>query len=215
LSRTLTARFAKIDDMRLAAAIGFRVHSGWAASVVIAGPTAKPVVLRRERIVLSDPSLHGSVQPYHAAEYRELSQASRLIEQCRDSSRQLADQAFSRLADDVGNTQHHLAGCGILLGSGRLPDTLEAVLRSHAYIHTAEGELFRDVLRWAADRRGIPLTLVKERDAMIAASKKLRLAGQELQTRIQELGRPLGPPWRQDEKLAALIAWLSLLGAAA
>jgi hypothetical protein len=32
-----------------------------------------------------------------------------------------------------------------------------------------------------------------------------------LKHRITELGKPVGPPWSQDQKLAALAAWLSLL----
>jgi hypothetical protein len=34
----------------------------------------------------------------------------------------------------------------------------------------------------------------------------------ELLRRLAELGRPLGPPWSQDEKFAALAAWLAICG---
>lgn len=200
--------------MRPAAAVGFRVHSGWAASVVITGHVITPCVLRRQRIVLSDRALHGSVQPFHAAEHLDVSLARSLIEKCRDSSRRLAGEEFSRLFKELGAAGHAVTGCGILLGSGRLPDTLEAVLASHAYIHTAEGEFFRDVIRWAAGKRRIPVTAIKERDAISNASGLLRLTEPEIQARLQELGRPLGPPWRQDEKLAALAAWLALAATA-
>jgi hypothetical protein len=170
--------------------------------------------LRRQRIVLSDRALHGSVQPFHAAEHLDVSLARSLIEKCRDSSRRLAGEEFSRLFKELGAAGHAVTGCGILLGSGRLPDTLEAVLASHAYIHTAEGEFFRDVIRWAAGKRRIPVTAIKERDAISNASGLLRLTEPEIQARLQELGRPLGPPWRQDEKLAALAAWLALAATA-
>jgi hypothetical protein len=36
------------------------------------------------------------------------------------------------------------------------------------------------------------------------------LAAGEVQKRLLELGRPLGPPWTQDQKYAALVAWMAL-----
>jgi hypothetical protein len=32
----------------------------------------------------------------------------------------------------------------------------------------------------------------------------------ELERRVQEMGKPLGPPWTQDQKYAALVAWMAL-----
>ncbi len=34
---------------------------------------------------------------------------------------------------------------------------------------------------------------------------------EELRCRVNDMGRTLGPPWRQDEKSAALVGWLALL----
>jgi hypothetical protein len=31
-----------------------------------------------------------------------------------------------------------------------------------------------------------------------------------MQSRIAALGRGIGPPWTQDQKFAALVAWLAL-----
>jgi hypothetical protein len=41
-----------------------------------------------------------------------------------------------------------------------------------------------------------------------------RLDAADLQQQITELGRSLGPPWRQDEKLASLAAWIALAASA-
>jgi len=35
----------------------------------------------------------------------------------------------------------------------------------------------------------------------------------QLERRVADLGKPLGPPWSQDQKCAALAAWLALSGA--
>ena len=44
----------------------------------------------------------------------------------------------------------------------------------------------------------------------IAPGARTPFPGTDLQQRIGELGRSLGPPWRQDEKLASLAAWIAL-----
>jgi hypothetical protein len=54
---------------------------------------------------------------------------------------------------------------------------------------------------------------VRERDLYAHGAAALELTPEELQSRLGELGRSVGPPWRQDEKMAALVAWLSLAGA--
>src|ERR1043166_10119002 len=49
------------------AALGFRVKSGWAATVLLTGPIRSPQVCDVRRIELSDPRLPETRQPYHAA----------------------------------------------------------------------------------------------------------------------------------------------------
>jgi hypothetical protein len=103
-----------------------------------------------------------------------------------------------------------LTRCGLVLASGRpLPD-LPDILASHALIHTADGELFRAALLHACARCGLLSKAAKERELPDEASRALRLAPGTLSRRVADLGRPLGAPWSQDEKLASLIAWLAL-----
>ena len=48
------------------AAVGFRVKSGWATGVLLAGPASAPRALDRRVVELSDPAVPTSRQPYHA-----------------------------------------------------------------------------------------------------------------------------------------------------
>lgn len=105
-----------------------------------------------------------------------------------------------------------MVGCSLLLASGRPLTTLAETLASHARIHTADGEHFRDALARAAERCKLPVTRVRERELLARGAAQLRFAEGELQRRVAEMGRAVGPPWRQDEKLAALAAW-TVLGA--
>src|SRR5262249_14952144 len=103
-----------------------------------------------------------------------------------------------------------LVGCGLLLSAARPATDLAAVLASHALIHAAEGDLFRDALARAAEACRVPLTRVREKDLLAEAGRALHSSEDALRTRLNAMGKDIGPPWRQDEKLAALVAWLCL-----
>jgi len=167
-------------------------------------------VLERRRIETADAAIPGSKQPYHAAEPLGLREAEALIGRCRDSSARLAAEAVSALVARLAGNGHRVAGAGLLLASGRpLPD-LAAILRAHPLIHTAEGEFFRQVLVQASEQCRLPVTRVKEREVWERAAAALRLSAADLEGRIAEIGKLLGPPWRQDEKLATLAGWIAL-----
>jgi hypothetical protein len=195
------------------AAIGCRAHSGWAALVIVAGPVSSPENLDRRRIVIADPAIPGSKQPYHTAEKLPFTQAEQLVARCTERSRALARRELSAAVEHARNSGHEVAGCGIVMASGRpLPD-LAATLASHAFIHTAEGELFRNVIADASRELNVPVTAVKERELLARASAALRKSDAELQSYLQKMGHELGPPWTQDEKCATLAAWLALAAA--
>ena len=80
-------------------------------------------------------------------------------------------------------------------------------------IHTAEGEFFRAAIKRANETCALPVTGIKEREILNRGVAELGLPVEEIQGRMLELGRPIGPPWRQDEKLATLAGWLILAAA--
>jgi hypothetical protein len=181
------------------AALGFRAHSGWAALVAVAGSIDAPRVLERRRIVIADPEMRGSKQPYHAAAELPFPRGEAFVRRAIESSRALALEALSARIKALRSQGHEVAGCGVVLGSGKALPGLENILASHALIHTAEGEMFRDVLVWAAKECSLPVTGVREKD----------LDPTSLQ-RIGSLGKLIGPPWTQDQKFATVAALMSL-----
>jgi hypothetical protein len=194
-------------------ALGFRAHSGWAAVVAVAGPLHSPVIVDRQRIAIADPNTPGSVQPYHAAQKLTLKEADQFVRRCTEASALLARQALRQIMEDARRRGQKIVGCGILRASGRPLTTLSATLASHALIHTAEGELFRDALATASSHYDLAVTGIKERELIARAKAELSISTDKLQRHIVELGRNIGPPWRQDQKYAALVAWLVLASA--
>ena len=183
-------------------ALGFRAHSGWAAMVAVAGMIDAPRVLERRRIVIADPDKPSSKQPYHAASELPFPEAEALVRMAIESSRAMALEAMAASIKALRSQGHEVAGCGVLLGSGKMLPALEGILASHALIHTAEGEMFRSVLVWAAQAHRLPVTGVREK-GLDASSLK----------RIEPLGKLIGPPWTQDQKYATVAALMALAGA--
>jgi hypothetical protein len=181
-------------------ALGFRVHSGWAALVALAGPGDAPRVIVRRRVVLADATIRGAKQPYHTGETMSLDVAATFLDRCREATDALAMRAIQDCLSELHG--YEVAGACVLLASGRpLPD-LPSILASHALIHTAEGEFYRAALREACRQLGLTEIGMRERDLLPAIGP----------SGVGDLGKAIGPPWRQDEKLAALAAWRILEG---
>jgi hypothetical protein len=166
---------------------------------VVAGTIDAPRVLERRRIVIADPEMPGSRQPYHAAAELSFPQGEALVQRAIESSRALALEAMSATVKGLRSRGHEVAGCGVVLGSGKALPELAKILASHALIHTAEGEMFRDVLAWAAKQCRLPVIGVREKSLDPSSLK-----------RIGSLGKLIGPPWTQDQKYASVAAFMTL-----
>jgi len=191
------------------AAIGFRVHSGWAAMVAVGLENGAPSVLARERVHLVETFSYTFRQPYHTAEKMTLEEGREFIAGVKREARRLAQGAIRRLQSEIPRQGYKLTRCGLLLASGRPLPALEKVLASHALIHTADGELFREAILHASERCGLREFTIKDKELLDLAGRTLRLKPADLQRRATELGRSLSAPWSQDEKFATLVAWLA------
>jgi len=192
------------------AAAGFRVHSGWSAVVAVRLEKGAPIVLARQRVHLVETFSYEFRQPYHTAEKMLAGQGREFIGRVRDDARRLAYRAVRELESRTQEQGVELTRCGLLLASGRPLPALDKILASHALIHTADGELFREALLHASARCGLHDFRIKERELLDCAGKALHFKPANLMRRVTELGRSLGSPWSQDEKFATLVAWLAL-----
>ena len=94
----------------------------------------------------------------------------------------------------------------MLLASGRALPSLQKTLASHALIHTAEGEFFRNIVREACESCHIPVTGIRERELDKQADALFGKGAARVWQHISNLGKTVGSPWTQDEKTAALAA---------
>jgi len=196
----MTGRTSRPD----AAALGVRAHSGLAAYLVLSGDSMHPDIDARARMTLCDPAIKGSKQPFHEAEPMTFAKAEQFITRCAASTAALAEKA---LADIQRNSP--VSACCVLTASGKpLPD-LKGILASHTLIHAAEGEFYRDAVAVACKRQQIAVRRVRERDVEVELHK-LPVPVVTAKERLIQFGKQMGPPWTQDEKMAAIGAWLML-----
>ncbi len=99
---------------------------------------------------------------------------------------------------------------GSLSEAKRLATRALRAAQTHALIHTADGELFREALRRSSAHCGLEVACIKERELLDRGAQALRTNRDKLLRRLTELGSAFGSPWTQDEKYAALAAWLVL-----
>ena len=192
------------------AALGFRVHSGWAAVVAVALEKGTPMVLERKRVNLVNKFTYTFRQPYHTAEKMQLAEAREFIAQVEREAEQLAHRMICGMQSELERLEINLTRGSLLLASGKTLPGLEKILASHALIHTADGELFREGISQACARCGLRTKGVKEKELLVCAKTALRMQPAVLLRRVTELGKPFGAPWSQDEKFATLAAWLAI-----
>jgi hypothetical protein len=56
------------------------------------------------------------------------------------------------------------------------------------------------------------VTGIGERGIAARASESLGISEDRWRRSLEAMGKRVGPPWRQDEKLAATAAWIVLAG---
>jgi hypothetical protein len=167
-------------------------------------------VLVRDRIEMAEPADAEAKQPYHAVEDLPVDEAGKRLARYAARAESMAHAALRRIVDHLAQDHRRVIGLGILDSAGRKGGSLVAILASHALIHTADGDHFRDAIGSAAARCQLKVSRVRARDLEKEASAALKTPVERLRQTLQELGREVGPPWTADQKAAALLAWVVL-----
>jgi hypothetical protein len=130
--------------------IGVVARTGSAVAVVLSGPAGAPQFWARREIELISPGL--PAQPYHAAAGLDLAAAGQLISQVAHAAERAAAAGLRALAGllPVGS----VCAVAVVVKAVSVPDRLRDVLRSYAWMHAAEGMLYRQAVLAAAQECG-------------------------------------------------------------
>jgi hypothetical protein len=186
--------------------VGCSVGTGWAVLVAVAaeGPDFRsPQVVDRRRVdLVPGPDRFA----YHIAAEQPPDAAERLVAGVHDQATAAAVAVVSGLpASDLAGA----VVVGAAPASGGLAPVPECV-RTHTTIHTAEGALYRSVLWEAFAGKGIAVSAMARDELPEEVALAVGRDTATVQALVADLGKPLGPPWRREQKEAALAAWWGL-----
>lgn len=112
--------------------------------------------------------------------------------------------------------QLEAAGCKSMMAAllvnraGWITDPLSYSLAWAEHVPIAEALAVRDALRHASSQCGVGLDEVDEKSLPDIAAETLDLSREEVAARLKALGATVGKPWRKEQKLACLSAWVTL-----
>jgi hypothetical protein len=177
---------------------------------VVAGGVARPEVVFRGRAELGDPAGRVRRNAYQAARGLEPAEAAALVEAAERIAAEQAAAALERTLRQATDEGAVVRSCAVVVGTSAGEARLETILASHALVHAAEGRLYQGALLKSAESRGLDTIAVPKRSIWERGESALGVAEDELRHWIDQLRRKVGPPWAEDQKLAALAAWIAL-----
>jgi len=196
--------------MAVRVALGFKLHTGWAAVVALAGDPGNCELLLRRRIELLPPGNSDARFVYHRAAELSAAQAQELVQQAKAASQETARGALKDMLDDLRSRGLAAAAAGIPSASKPAPEDLAAILGSHPMIHTAEGILFQRAVAFGCEACGVTVIPVREREAWRDAASAWGMTETVLHKQVDGLRKSVGAPWGADQKTAAVMALLAL-----
>ena len=196
-------------DKSTQVAIGFRVKTGRATAVVMAGPVSAPRVLSRKSLQLWDPAIPESYQPWHAELELPPAESARVVPAALKAVERVALSALRELVGEIQPAPASILGISLVAGSATDP---ESIRNPHMRAHAREGQLFPHALAVAAKTLRIPAVTIVESEVFASAAARLGKTPAALKLEVTELGRSVGKPWSAEEKAAAAGAWMTLAG---
>ena len=183
--------------------IGLRAKTAKAIAVVLSEPATSPEFVHREQLTLADEAIPATMQPYHEVMELPWNESVAAVQPTIEAIQKIASACLAKLIRDLQSKNFRVKAIAVVGSADRL---LERIGNSHIRAHAAEGILFRRVLEIGAKANHC---------ACLGFSDELeRTAKAELQGDVKKtlarLGKTAGPPWRSDEKSAAIAAWIAL-----
>lgn len=187
---------------------GVRVKTGKAIAVLLRGPSDSPIVVMRREWVLIDPKRPDTLQPYHAVMDLPWAAAQKAARKTATIVTAIAAKEIGEWAREVRESGLTLGGVGIVVGSDQDPSKIG---NPHIRAHAAEGRFFREAIEAGTDALGLSRCCFLEKEIYERAAAELGLSVETLKDRATQLGATVGRPWRGDEKVAAVSAWVMLV----
>ena len=187
--------------------IGLRAKTGRAIVVALGGTHESPIVLLKTEIKLVDPKDPATGQPYHGVLELPFAHWERAVSKPAKAIVRVATKALANLIAELTANGHKVVGVGVVGAPDR---DLARIGNPHIRAHAAEGVLFRRVLEIGAESNGLKWQSFSDREFDGAVAMRLSANYSRIKQRLDDLRQSVSPPWRADEKQAAMAAWIVL-----
>ena len=217
----MAARVLQKSDRASAATpvgLGCRALRGGGVVVGVALEDGKPRVVLSSFVATAADGDRLSLEPYLVAvemKRRPDGEASAeataaVAEGCRRQN-QLAANGLGDIVRKVRDARCEPVVAALLVNrAGWITDLLAYSLSAPEHPPVAEGLAVREALRFAFGRVGIEAVELDEKSLPERASEELRILPADLDARLKALGADVSRPWRKEQKLACLAAWVAL-----
>jgi hypothetical protein len=190
---------------KLTAVLGVADHNGWAVCVTVAASRGVPAIVDRRRVELIEPAVPS--QPYHHETVRlPRPEAEQLVVRVRESVMRTTRERVTQLRDDLQPPYKIIAMTLRIPPLDYVPITVAEAHASYPVMCRADGMMYHDALRRAAETLKIPVALHDRGQEIARAADRLDVSVTELEQFLQTAGKGLGPPWHKEHRLAAAAA---------
>lgn len=189
------------------AAIGLKARTGRAIAVVLSGPANALQLVGRSELILHDPRTPATFQPYHEVMEMTWDESQKKVKPYVRAIEKIATKGLTQVIHELRAQGLTVTSVGI---AGSADRGLAKIGNYHIRAHAAEGLLFRRVLEFAAEANKLDHRSFVEKTLLKEAVSSLGITATQMNKQLKALGQAAGPPWRTEQRIAAVAAWLVL-----
>lgn len=198
--------------------LGLRALKGGAALVAVAVEDGRPRVALSRFLATSIEGDRLSAEPYSvAAELKRdphggaSVEAAVAVAEGRRRQDRLAVEGLHAVLRSLEEARCRPVIAALLVNrAGWIADLLEYSLSWPEHVPVAEGLAVRDALRFGLNECRIETSELDEKSLPGLAADTLDVTATTIDARLKALGATVGRPWRKEQKLACLSAWVAI-----
>lgn len=197
--------------------LGVRGQRGGGVVVAFAMESTEPRVVMSRFLATATEGDRISMEPYHAAaEMPRLKDGSAsaaakaAVAEGRKRQEALAMTGLREITTILNGQGYAVdEACLLVNRAGWMDDLLAYSLMDPGHPPVAEGLSVREALRVAFRKLRLDVSEMDEKSLPDLASQVLGLTAGAIEVRLKELRASAGRPWRKEQKLACLAAWVT------
>lgn len=199
-------------------AIGLRAFKGGAVVIALASVKNHPQILLSTLLTTHTVGNRLSLEPYgyaaamvHDTPRPTLAEMAAAVTEGRTCQAKLAENGLCNIIQRLQALGYKPTIAALLVNrAGWVTDLLEYSLAWPDHVPVAEGLAVREALRTAIVHCQLAMIEVDEKSLPDMTEQALGLSAVEIGSCLKALGATAGKPWRKEQKLACLAAWIAL-----